>query len=117
MNSTKAGSKKANLAALGEAQTPADSTRKKDRSKPPPFGSLGKSTQKKRSTANETSITKEASERSVGTSSNSTVSASLTQREGNPYIEGSGSAQFHQPFTDAQQVQLRAQIFVYGSLM
>ena len=24
---------------------------------------------------------------------------------------------FHQPFTDLQQVQLRAQIFVYGSLM
>ncbi|XP_009400640.2 uncharacterized protein LOC103984704 isoform X2 [Musa acuminata AAA Group] len=27
------------------------------------------------------------------------------------------SAQFHQPFTDLQQVQLRAQIFVYGSLI
>lgn len=24
---------------------------------------------------------------------------------------------FHQPFTDLQQIQLRAQIFVYGSLM
>lgn len=27
------------------------------------------------------------------------------------------SVLFHQPFTDLQQVQLRAQIFVYGSLM
>lgn len=27
------------------------------------------------------------------------------------------STLFHQPFTDVQQVQLRAQIFVYGSLM
>lgn len=27
------------------------------------------------------------------------------------------SVLFHQPFTDMQQVQLRAQIFVYGSLM
>lgn len=29
----------------------------------------------------------------------------------------SSSAFFQQPFTDLQQVQLRAQIFVYGSLM
>ena len=29
----------------------------------------------------------------------------------------SSSAVFHQPFTDLQQVQLRAQIFVYGALM
>lgn len=29
----------------------------------------------------------------------------------------SSSAIFQQPFTDSQQVQLRAQIFVYGSLM
>ena len=29
----------------------------------------------------------------------------------------SPSAMFQQPFTDLQQVQLRAQIFVYGSLM
>lgn len=29
----------------------------------------------------------------------------------------SASVLFHQPFTDLQQVQLRAQIFVYGSLM
>ena len=29
----------------------------------------------------------------------------------------SATTLFHQPFTDLQQVQLRAQIFVYGSLM
>lgn len=29
----------------------------------------------------------------------------------------SSAALTHQPFTDSQQVQLRAQIFVYGSLM
>ncbi|GMI76388.1 hypothetical protein HRI_001308100 [Hibiscus trionum] len=29
----------------------------------------------------------------------------------------SSSAAFHQPFTDSQQVQLRAQIFVYGALI
>lgn len=35
-----------------------------------------------------------------------------------PDLNSSSSlALFHQPFTDFQQVQLRAQIFVYGSLM
>lgn len=32
-------------------------------------------------------------------------------------ISASSSAVFHQPFIDLQQVQLRAQIFVYGALM
>lgn len=34
-----------------------------------------------------------------------------------PDISTSAASLFHQPFTDLQQVQLRAQIFVYGSLM
>ncbi|CAL9086665.1 unnamed protein product, partial [Musa textilis] len=34
-----------------------------------------------------------------------------------PDLNTSAPTQFHQPFTDLQQVQLRAQIFVYGSLI
>lgn len=55
------------------------------------------------------------------------VERSGTKPTGLVSVSGSGlpdlntstppSVLFHQPFTDLQQVQLRAQIFVYGSLM
>lgn len=43
----------------------------------------------------------------------------IVQSSRMPDLNSSTSATtlFHQPFTDLQQVQLRAQIFVYGSLM
>lgn len=45
------------------------------------------------------------------------VAASLTSGLPNSNTSGSQSALFQQSFTDFQQVQLRAQIFVYGALM
>ncbi|KAJ4953964.1 hypothetical protein NE237_030796 [Protea cynaroides] len=44
-------------------------------------------------------------------------SAATVQTSSLPDLNGSASAMFQQPFTDLQQVQLRAQIFVYGSLI
>ena len=52
--------------------------------------------------------------------SNSTKSFALvnTSTSSLPDLNTSASpVLFHQPFTDVQQVQLRAQIFVYGALM
>lgn len=40
-----------------------------------------------------------------------------TSTSGLPDLNSASSVVFQQPFTDLQQVQLRAQIFVYGALM
>lgn len=46
------------------------------------------------------------------------ISSSLVgQTSGIPDLNSSSSTLFQQSFTDLQQVQLRAQIFVYGALM
>jgi len=47
-----------------------------------------------------------------------TSTSTIVQSSSLPDLNSSSATTlFHQPFTDLQQVQLRAQIFVYGSLM
>ncbi|XVE65103.1 hypothetical protein DITRI_Ditri07aG0154700 [Diplodiscus trichospermus] len=79
--------------------------------------STGKEAAKKGITAKETTPAKE-SERSDRTSTVSLSSAGIGQLVQSNEIQHYGHMEvFHQPFTDLQQVQLRAQIFVYGALI
>lgn len=136
MRSTTPGSKKANLKAVSEPRPSVDTNSKrthKDKTRSALSGSTERSTSTKRRSAKEISPQKDMSERN-GTScippvnTVSSVSRDVQREEKYQfsYNEGGGSKHsdlstgstlFLQPFTDSQQVQLRAQIFVYGSLM
>ncbi|XP_038995867.1 uncharacterized protein LOC120120262 [Hibiscus syriacus] len=80
--------------------------------------SAGKEAARKRNTAKETTPARQ-SERSDRTSSVSPSSAGTGQLVQSNEIQHYGHIEgvFHQPFTDLQQVQLCAQIFVYGALI
>ncbi|XP_008802799.2 uncharacterized protein LOC103716542 isoform X2 [Phoenix dactylifera] len=111
-----------------------------DKSKQASGSGTGKASTSKRA-AKETSSPKKAKERERNICSTSpTGDARLEEMRQHPCVESSSmktscsptvqtsnlpdlntsvstAALFHQPFTDLQQVQLRAQIFVYGSLI
>ncbi|XP_021281577.1 uncharacterized protein LOC110414569 isoform X5 [Herrania umbratica] len=79
--------------------------------------STGKEAAKKGIAAKETTPARQ-SERSDRSSNASLSSAGIGQLIQSNEMQHYGHVEvFHQPFTDLQQVQLRAQIFVYGALI
>ncbi|XVF10851.1 hypothetical protein REPUB_Repub07fG0218500 [Reevesia pubescens] len=79
--------------------------------------STGKAAAKKGSAAKETTPARQ-SEKNDRTSNVSLSSAGIGQLMQSNEMQHYGHMEvFHQPFTDLQQVQLRAQIFVYGALI
>ncbi|KAE8730691.1 Detected protein of confused Function [Hibiscus syriacus] len=80
--------------------------------------SMGKETAKKGIVAKDMTPARQ-SERSGKTSNASLSTAENDQLVKSNEMQHSGHMEgvFHQPFTDSQQVQLRAQIFVYGALI
>ncbi|CAA6656156.1 unnamed protein product [Spirodela intermedia] len=115
MCSTTPGLKKASPKAVSEPRPSVDINSKKthkDKTRSAPSGSTERSTSSRRRSAKEISPQKDVNKKN-GTSSNPPVNTV-------PIVNSdlsTGSTLFLQPFTDSQQVQLRAQIFVYGSLI
>ncbi|CAA7391618.1 unnamed protein product [Spirodela intermedia] len=136
MCSTTPGLKKASPKAVSEPRPSVDINSKKthkDKTRSAPSGSTERSTSSRRRSAKEISPQKDVNKKN-GTSSNPPVNTvpivsrdmQRDEKYQYSYNEGGGSKNsdlstgstlFLQPFTDSQQVQLRAQIFVYGSLI